>query len=138
VSSVTLSQKAQLTTEAARAIAEAAAAEARRQSLNMSIAVVDDGGYLLYFVRMSEQIAPASAHVAVEKARSAALFKRATLSWEEAAKERPVIMTIPNVLPLGGGVPLIVNGVGVGAIGVSGASSTKDDEIAQAGAKLVA
>jgi glc operon protein GlcG len=74
----------------------------------------------------------------VEKARSAALFKRATLSWEEAAKERPVIMTIPNVLPLGGGVPLIVNGVGVGAIGVSGASSTKDDEIAQAGAKLVA
>ena len=74
----------------------------------------------------------------MEKARSAALFKRATLSWEEAAKERPVIMTIPNVLPLGGGVPLIVNGVGVGAIGVSGASSTKDDEIAQAGAKLVA
>jgi glc operon protein GlcG len=138
VSSVTLSQKAQLTTEAARAIAEAAAAEARRQSLNMSIAVVDDGGYLLYFVRMSEQIAPASAQVAVEKARSAALFKRATLSWEEAAKERPVIMKIPNVIPLGGGVPLVVNGVGIGAIGVSGASSTKDDEIAQAGAKLIA
>jgi glc operon protein GlcG len=135
---VTLSQKAQLTTEAARAIAEAAAAEARRQNLNMSIAVVDDGGYLLYFVRMSEQIAPASAQVAVEKARSAALFKRATLSWEEAAKERHVIMKIPNVMPLGGGVPLIVNGVGVGAIGVSGATSAKDDEIAQAGAKLVA
>jgi glc operon protein GlcG len=138
VSSVTLAQKAQLTTEAAHAIAEAAAAEARRQGLNMSIAVVDDGGYLLYFVRMSEQIAPASAQVAVEKARSAALFKRATLSWEEAAKERHVIMKIPNVIPLGGGVPLIVNGVGVGAIGVSGASSTKDDEIAQAGAKLIA
>jgi glc operon protein GlcG len=138
VSSVTLAQKAQLTTEAACAIAEAAAAEARRQNLNMSIAIVDDGGYLLYFVRMSEQIAPASAQVAVEKARSAALFKRATLSWEEAAKDRHVIMKIPNVMPLGGGVPLIVNGVGVGAIGVSGASSTKDDEIAQAGAKLVA
>jgi len=138
VSSVMLAQKAQLTTEAARAIAEAAAAEARRQNLNMSIAIVDDGGHLLYFVRMSEQIAPASAQVAVEKARSAALFKRATLSWEEAAKERHVIMKIPNVMPLGGGVPLIVNGVGVGAIGVSGASSTKDDEIAQAGAKLIA
>jgi len=135
---VTLSQKAQLTTEAARAIAESAAAEARRQNLNMSIAIVDDGGYLLYFVRMSEQIAPASAQVAVEKARSAALFKRATLSWEEAAKERHVIMKIPNVLPLGGGVPLIVNGVGIGAIGVSGATSAKDDEIAQAGAKLIA
>ena len=138
MSSVTLSQKAQLTTEAARAIAEAAAAEARQQNLNMSIAIVDDGGYLLYFVRMSEQIAPASAQVAVEKARSAALFKRATLSWEEAAKERHVIMKIPNVMPLGGGVPLIVNGVGVGAIGVSGATSAKDDEIAQAGAKLSA
>jgi glc operon protein GlcG len=138
VSNVTLSQKTQLTTEAARAIAEAAAAEARRQGLNMSIAVVDDGGYLLYFVRMSEQIAPASAQVAVEKARSAALFKRATLSWEEAAKERHVIMKIPNVIPLGGGVPLVINGFGIGAIGVSGASSTKDDEIAQAGAKLIA
>jgi len=138
VSSVTLSQKAQLTTEAARAIAEAAAAEARQQNLNMSIAIVDDGGYLLYFVRMSEKIAPASAQVAVEKARSAALFKRATLSWEEAAKDRHVIMRIPNVMPLGGGVPLIVNGVGVGAIGVSGATSAKDDEIAQAGAKLIA
>ena len=67
MSSVTLSQKAQLTTEAARAIAEAAAAEARQQNLNMSIAIVDDGGYLLYFVRMSEKIAPASAQVAVER-----------------------------------------------------------------------
>ena len=63
------------------------------------------------------------------------MFKRATLSWEEAAKERAVIMKIPNVVPLGGGVPLIVDGAGVGAIGVSGATSAKDDEIARAGAK---
>ena len=72
------------------------------------------------------------------KARSAALFKRATLSWEEAAKDRAVIMKIPNVVPLGGGVPLIVDGAGVGAIGVSGATSAKADEIARAGAKLIA
>lgn len=135
---VTLASKSQLTAQAARAIAEAAAAEAERQNLRMSIAVVDDGGHLLYFVRMSEAIAAASAEVAIAKARSAALFKRATLSWEEAAKDRAVIMKIPNVVPLGGGVPLISNGVGIGAIGVSGASSTKDDEIAQAGANLIA
>ncbi len=137
MASITLASKKQLTTQGARAIAEAAAAEAERQNLRMSIAIVDDGGYLLYFVRMSEAVAPASAEVALAKARSAVLFKRATLSWEEAAKDRAVIMTIPNVLPLGGGVPLMVDGVAVGAIGVSGASSTKDDEIAQAGAKLI-
>jgi len=73
----------------------------------------------------------------VVKARSAALFKRATLSWEEAAKERAVIMRIPNVVPLGGGVPLIADGLAIGAIGVSGATSAKDDEIARAGAKLI-
>jgi glc operon protein GlcG len=138
VAGVTLASKHQLTTQAARAVAEAAVKEAERQNLRMSIAIVDDGGYLLYFVRMSETIAAASAEVAVAKARSAALFKRATLSWEEAAKDRAVIMKIPNVVPLGGGVPLIVDGVGIGAIGVSGATSIKDDEIAQAGAKLVA
>jgi glc operon protein GlcG len=65
--------KNRLTFEAARAIAEAAAEEAKRQNLRMSIAVVDEGGFLLYFMRMSEQIAPASADVAVAKARSAAL-----------------------------------------------------------------
>jgi uncharacterized protein GlcG (DUF336 family) len=137
VAGLTLASKSQLTAQAARAIAEAAAAEAERQNLRMSIAVVDDGGHLLYFVRMSEAIAAASAEVAIAKARSAALFKRATLSWEEAAKDRAVIMKIPNVVPLGGGVPLIAGGIGIGAIGVSGASSTKDDEIAQAGAKLI-
>jgi glc operon protein GlcG len=138
VAGVTLASKSQLTAQAARAVAEAAAAEAERQNLRMSIAVVDDGGHLLYFVRMSEAIAAASAEVAIAKARSAALFKRATLSWEEAAKDRAVIMKIPNVVPLGGGVPLMAGGIGIGAIGVSGASSTKDDEIAQAGAKLIA
>jgi len=138
VANLTLASKPQLTAQAARAIAEAAAAEAERQNLRMSIAVVDDGGYLLYFVRMAESVAAASAEVAIAKARSAALFKRATLSWEEAAKDRAVILKIPNVVPLGGGVPLIAGGIGLGAIGVSGASSTKDDEIAQAGAKLIA
>lgn len=132
-----LTSKHRLTSDGARAIAEAAAQEARNQNLRMSIAVVDEGGFLLYFLRMSEQVAPASADVAVAKARSAALFKRATATWEEVAKERPVIASITHVMPVGGGVPLIADDVGVGAIGVSGASSAKDDEIARAGAKLL-
>jgi glc operon protein GlcG len=135
---ISLPTKTQLTTEVARAVADAAVAEATKQNLRMSIAVVDDGGHLLYFIRMSEQIAAGSVEAAMSKAQSAAMFKRATLSWEEAAKDRAVVMKIPNVMPLGGGVPLIVNNVGIGAIGVSGASSVKDDEVARAGAQILA
>ena len=135
---LSLPTKPQLPMEAARAIADAAAAEATKQNLKMAIAIVDDGGHLLYFMRMSEQIAPGAVEAALSKAQSAAMFKRATASWEEAAKDRHVVMKIPNVMPLGGGVPLIVNGFGVGAIGVSGASSAKDDEVGKAGAALLA
>jgi glc operon protein GlcG len=135
---LTLPTKPILTIDAARTIAEAAAAEATKQNMRMSIAIVDEGGHLLYFMRMSEQVAAGSVDAAIGKAQSAAMFRRATLSWEEAAKDRAVVMKIPNVMPLGGGVPLLVNGVGVGAIGVSGASSAKDDEVARAGAALLA
>jgi glc operon protein GlcG len=131
---ISLPTKPYLTMDAARAIADAAVAEATKQNLRMAIAIVDTGGHLLYFLRMSEQIAPGAADACIGKAQSAAMFSRATASWEEAAKERPVVMKIPNVMPLGGGVPLIANGVSVGAIGVSGASSAKDDEIAKVGA----
>lgn len=134
---VTLPSKPVLTTEAARAIAAAAEAEATKQNLRMSIIVVDDGGHPLFFVRMSEQIAAGSYEAARTKAQSAAMFKRATISWEEAAKDRHVILRIPNVMPLGGGVPLIVNGSCVGAIGVSGATAAKDDEVARAGAQIL-
>ena len=123
---------------AARAIADAARDAAAKQNLHMSIAVVDKGGHLLIFERMSADIAPGSVEAALAKARSAAMFSRATLSWEEAAKDRAVIMKIPGVMPVGGGVPLVVDGVCIGAIGVSGASSTKDDEVARAGAQLLA
>ena len=134
---VKLSSKPVLTTEAARAVADAAMAEATKQNLRMSIIVVDDGGHPLFFIRMSEQIAAGSFEAALTKAQSAAMFKRTTLSWEEAAKDRHVILKIPNVMPLGGGVPLIVDGMGIGAIGVSGASGAKDDEIARAGAQVI-
>jgi uncharacterized protein GlcG (DUF336 family) len=135
---VKLPSKPVLTTEAARLVADAAIAEATKQNLRMSIIVVDDGGYPLYFIRMSEQTAAGSFEAALTKAKSAAMFKRSTMSWEEAAKERHVVLRIPNVMPLGGGVPLVVDGVTIGAIGVSGASSAKDDEVARGGAQSLA
>ncbi len=134
---LTLVEKKQLTLDAARKMGEACEAAAKAQNLKMVIAVVDDGGYLLNFIRM-DGVAPAAAEVGIAKARSAALFGRSTKSWEEAAKDRTVILKIPNVVPLGGGVPLMVDGQRVGAIGVSGSTSAKDDEIAQAGAALLA
>lgn len=134
---IQLPTKPLLTTDAARQIADAAAEEARNQNLRMSIIVVDEGGIPLFYVRMSEQIAAGTFDAAFAKAKSAIIFKRATLAWEEAAAERPVIFKLPNVMPVGGGVPLLVNGMGIGAIGVSGATSAKDDEIARAGAKIL-
>jgi glc operon protein GlcG len=135
---ITLPTKPVLTTDLARQILETSLNAAKDKNLRMSIAVVDDGGSLLAFVRMSEQIAAASAEVAIAKAKSAAMFKRATLSWEQAAKDRTVVLKIPHVVPLGGGVPLTVDGVTIGAIGVSGSSSVVDDEIANAGAAVLA
>lgn len=135
---ISLPTKPQLTIEAARAIVDAATAEASKQNLRLSFAIVDDGGHLLFFTRMSEKISPATFDAAIGKAKSAAMFRRATSEWEEASKERPNVMWIPNVLPSGGGVPLMVNGACVGAIGVSGASAAKDDEVARVGAQILA
>lgn len=134
---ISLPIKPQLTIDVARRITDTATTEAAKQDLILTIAIVDDGGHLLYFTRMSEKAGPATAEAAISKATSAAMFRRPTAEWQEAAKERPVVMKIPNVMPLGGGVPLIVNGACVGAIGVSGASSAKDDEIAKIGAQIL-
>ena len=136
MSGLELTTKKQLTLSTANAIAEAAVAEAARQGLRMAIAVVDDGGALLAFQRM-DGAAPAPGDVALAKARSAALFGRATKAWEEAAKERPMVMQMPNVMPVGGGVPLIPEGQRIGGIGVSGSTPAKDHEVAQAAADLL-
>lgn len=134
---ISLPTKPLLTMEAVRLIADAAAKEAAKQNLMMAFAIVDDGGHLLYFARMSEKLSPAAVDSAITKAHSAAMFRRATASWEEAAKDRLVVMKIPNVMPLGGGVPLMSNGVCVGAIGASGSSAAKDDEIAKVAAQAL-
>src|SRR6185295_16189925 len=104
-----------------------------------SIAVVDDGGYLLYFVRPEESFA-AGANVSIGKARTSAIFKKPTKDFEDTINKGRFTMTaLPDFTPLQGGVPIIQGGQVIGAIGVSGAKSAQQDEdVAKAGAAAVA
>jgi glc operon protein GlcG len=119
----------------ARALAVAAAAEAKRDGSGGAIAIVDDGGHLVYLERPDGTF-PAAARVATAKARTAATFRRATADFENAVKGgRTSVLAIPGMTPLEGGVPLVIDGQIVGAVGVSGASSAqRDEEIARAAA----
>jgi len=114
-------------------IAAAAVAEAQRHGWNVAIAILDDGGHLLHFLRM-DGATPANAAIAVEKARTAALSRRTSGSWEERVKAgRTVMLKMPGILPVQGGVPILVDGTCLGAVGVSGVQSHEDEQIAGAG-----
>jgi glc operon protein GlcG len=112
----------------------AAEQEAIKNKWNMFIAIVDDGGNLMFLQRMDDaQLA--SQEVSVQKARSALLFKRPTKALEDAVTGgRIVMMALANAVPIEGGLPLMAYGKIVGAIGVSGASSPQDGIVAKAGA----
>lgn len=120
-----------LSLDGARRVADAAVAEARRLNAGGAIAIVDDGGALMYLVRIDGTF-PAGAAVAIEKARTAAQFRRPTRVFEEAVKAgRTSLVAVDVMLPLQGGVPILVDGQLVGAIGVSGAANAQqDDDIA--------
>lgn len=115
----------------ARTVAEAAAAEAKRNDAGGAIAVVDEGGHVLFLQRLDGTF-PAAASVAVEKARTAAQFRRPTRDFENAIKNgRHSLLGVNVMTPLQGGVPIVVDGQVVGAVGVSGAASAQqDDDIA--------
>lgn len=123
-----LVDKPSLTLEGARAVAAAAAAEARKGNAGGAIAVVDDGGNLLYLERLDNTFA-AAANISIAKARSAAQFQRDTRIFEDAIKNgRVSLVANPELLPLQGGVPVVVGGRVVGAVGVAGANSAQQDE----------
>jgi uncharacterized protein GlcG (DUF336 family) len=128
-----------LTMEGAKKVAEAAAAFAKSNGASPSIAVVDDGGHLLYFVRMDGSFV-AGANVSIGKARTSATFKKPTKNFEDIVNKGRFTMTaLPDFTPLQGGVPIIHEGHVVGAIGVSGAkSAAQDEEVAKAGADALA
>ena len=112
----------------------AARQEAQAQQWNVTIAVVDDGGHPLALERL-DGCAPASAYIAMEKARTAALRRKDTRDYEEMVNGgRTAFVTAPLLTSLEGGVPLRVDGQVVGAIGVSGVKAEQDAQVAKAGA----
>jgi glc operon protein GlcG len=120
-----------LTLDGAKSVAAAASAEARRLGAGGAIAVVDEGGNLVYIERL-ENTFPAATTVAIEKARTAATFRKPTRDFENAiAKGRVSLVAVSAMTPLQGGIPITVGNQIVGAVGVSGAmSAQQDDEIA--------
>lgn len=136
-----LAEKKVLTLDGAKKVIDAVKMEAKKLNApGSSVAVVDDGGNLLALERLDGTFA-ASSQISIGKARTAALFKRETKAFEEIIKNgRTAMVSLPDTLftPLQGGVPIVVDGQIVGAIGVSGAASAaQDEEIAVAGAAAI-
>ena len=129
-----LPTKRVLTLAAASRVAAAAEAEAVRRGKPVVVAVVDDGGHLIVLRRLDDtQVA--SVEVGIGKARTAAIFRRPSAVFEEQVKSgRIVALGLPGATPLQGGIPLVVDGRCVGAIGVSGDTPQVDEDIAKAGA----
>lgn len=121
--------------DAAKKLAAAAVAEARKHNWAMAIAVVDTGGYLVYFERMPDtQLG--SVDVALQKAKSAALFRRPTKVFQDTVAAGGVglrMLGLPGAVPVEGGLPIIVDGKVIGAIGASGGTSEQDGQTATAG-----
>ena len=127
-------QHAALSLEDAKRVAAAARSEAEKNGWAIVIAVVDDGGHLMYLERM-DGTQKASSRIAEEKGRTAILFKRPTKAIEDNVLEgRTVMMGLPGAVPLEGGVPLMKDGQFLGGIGVSGVQSFQDGIVARAGA----
>ncbi len=121
-----------LTLEGATALADAAEAEARRREWTVAIAVVTPQAGLIHF-RCMDGTQPGSQQVAIEKARTAANFKRPTKALEDALLAgRTGLLSMPGIITLEGGVPVVVNNQIVGAIGISGMQSAQDGVIAAA------
>ncbi|MGN6392349.1 MAG: GlcG/HbpS family heme-binding protein [Gemmatimonadales bacterium] len=124
----------ELTLDGAKTVAAAATAEATRGNEGASVAVVDQGGNLIYLERMQPTF-PMGTTIATEKARTAALFRKPTKILEDAIVGGRTPLLNAWSAPLTGGEPIVVDGQVVGAIGVSGASSAaRDAAIALAGA----
>ncbi len=132
-----LATKKSLTLEVAKKIAAAAEVEARKNNWTVVISVVDDGANLVYLEKIDgTQIG--SIDIAQMKARTAIRMKRPTKVLEDAVLGgRNTVLKLPDVLPVEGGLPLVVDGQMIGAIGVSGVTSAQDGQIAAAGVKAL-
>lgn len=129
-----MQNKPYLGVDDARRIAAAAEAEAQKNDWAVAIAVVDDGGHLLWLQRL-DGAAPISAQIAPAKARTAALGRRESRLYEEMINgPRAAFLSAPGLEGmLEGGVPVMMEGHCIGAVGVSGVKSSEDAQIARAG-----
>lgn len=129
-----MNQKPVLTLDELKRIAAAAEAEALKNQWAVSIAIVDDGGHLLWFQRL-DGASPLSAHIAPAKARTASLGRRESRLFEELINQgRYAFLSAPELEGmLEGAVPIMVQGQCIGAVGVSGVKSEQDAQIARAG-----
>jgi uncharacterized protein GlcG (DUF336 family) len=121
-----------ITLEAARKMAAAGEAEALKNGWNVAITIVDAGGALIMFQKLDET-QPGSIAVSQGKARASALFKRPSKALEELiAGGKTAFLSIEGIVPIQGGLPVVVDGKVIGAIGVSGVTSAQDEQIAAA------
>jgi uncharacterized protein GlcG (DUF336 family) len=117
----------------AKRIAAAAEAEIRKNGWQMAIAVVDTHGFLVYF-QLGDDTQSASGNIAVQKARTAAMWRRPTKVMEEAvAAGRVATLSLPDAVLVEGGVPIVVAGKIIGAVAASGGTSPQDAQAAKAG-----
>ena len=130
---------APISLENAKKAAAPAIAEAEKNHWNMAVAIVDPSGNLVYYEKM-DNTQLGSANVAIDKARSAALYKRPTKALQDALAaggDGLRILRVQGAVPVEGGIPLVLDGKIVGAIGVSGATSAQDAQCAKAGAEAI-
>lgn len=128
-----MKSKPVLTLDDVKKIAAAAEAEAVKNNWAVTISIVDDGGHLLWLQRL-DGAAPVSAWIGPQKAITAAIGRRESAVYEKMVNEgRMSFLSVTPVTPLEGGVPIVVDGQYVGAVGVSGVKSTEDVQIAKAG-----
>jgi glc operon protein GlcG len=130
---------ANVSLENAKKVAAPALAEAEKNHWNMAVAIVDTSGNLVYYEKM-DNTQLGSTNVAIDKARCAALFKRPTKAFQDtlaAGGDGLRVLTLKGVVAVEGGIPLVMDGKIVGAIGVSGAASSQDAQCAKAGADVL-
>jgi glc operon protein GlcG len=132
-----LPTKPVLTLEAAKKLAAAAEEEAVKNKWNIVIAIVDDGGNLLYLQRL-DGTQTGSIEVALQKAKTAVHFKRPSKALEDAVTGGRTVVLAIGAMPIEGGLPLMVDDKLIGAIGVSGVTAQQDGQVAKAGADALA
>jgi glc operon protein GlcG len=129
-----------ITSDLAKQVVAAALAEARANGWTMAAAVVDPAGILVYFEKIDDT-QHASPRIAIDKARSAAMFKRPTKTFQDSVERGGVglrVMTLRGAMPVEGGVPIVVDGRIVGGLGVSGGTAEQDGQCCSAAISTIA